>query len=1193
LPDLKYHPFQDDFFSITSDGLLYKKEISTKLIRKNSNLIQATLHIINYGENKAIFPKNSRILSCENGSSYLAQNTNVIIPGMEQSGSASVNGLLEIQVDFHAESLFGYSINSNGLNSISCQIDPDNVVSELLEDNNSFDLRLFHPNSYPDVVIDSIEIEPLSPITVHSSGNATGFKMKMSGRNIGADMKRSVTVYVNFGPSYYEADDALVPGNKLGYGESPSSTPGTCFTASPLDWDRPDELNTVDQSDQEYIIKRGDTFTWDQEWSKGLSGGPPLRFEVYVVDDMFYQGYRYHEGWAGNLQQVDITNPFSLDETWNVLNQPAEYGSEGGLVHAYQCGSPGVDWIVPHSYTGNNIIRGEVFTKKPAPYALYPTDGKVFNIGNFPDFQSDWRNCCFPNPLPEGFQDDIEWKAEWIDNALLRFRWMQWGSNNDATPTRLEIMDNKGKMVFDEELNVQDLSSIGGEDRTGHAAVSSDIHDEQFLDYWVNVRGFGEIRNKNFRQYIGPNLAPGIYTWRVQFGSKNTDKTLSPWSEYRSFKIATDNLSEADFFGKVTEIDQQNTAQAKVTGLAMPDPQNLIGGMAITVITGNGQSVSVIVDQSTVINDLEVSGGGNGIAIDKNIMISADQPPAIGRYLSRSYMAVAKEITIIPSEPLSSHKRCTVFSQADNKSSLTCADGEQFDVEGVDLPTGTDAVLLIHPEKPVQVISTAKSLIERMNRFQSHAENQNDNLLLDSLVTLNAMVSMGFQEAQQTSVSKASPEIQEFLSTLKSIEQKILDVATKFSLGNENVVLNSSDVSELIILLTLVADSPDKLVDSMIDGFEDDTMPESSDELKALIKAASSTFFSKMSTDLYAAILLLEDGNIESAMELLDTATSDSEIWEADTVMPLMNSFYTDVNNAAIEDFEIEADKLREDAKAEIELVNQMFSENGDWLDPAIKEDIQNKVNELAISLEGEDIQNIYLVLTDLVQLMQSTDINGSGDTQGSLADLIESAKLEISSATSQLDEQYTSSEGRQRIQGAIDGLENVLDSNDRDKIFSALKELGSAREGSSNKSPVGLIDSATKAIESATDQLNQQYANSEDKQRMQEAVNKLQNALDSNDNDEIISALENLGNVRGESSGVSKDSSGFDNDGLMQSAQREIDSAVAQLDQHYHTPEDKQRIQSAIDELENALSSNDNDRIIVAMEGLGNARQS
>ena len=336
---------------------------------------------------------------------------------------------------------------------------------------------------------------------------------------------------------------------------------------------------------------------------------------------------------------------------------------------------------------------------------------------------------------------------------------MPWSTSNES-PTRIQINDSNGNTVHDIELSSALLSASGGSTKTGYTSTEFSLHDQQFTNYWINVRGMGAIPNngRNFTQYISPKLDPGTYSWRVQFGDKSTSKDIAPWSSFQSFKVATNNLAKSDFFGTVIEVENDASA-VKIPGILRPFIDTVEAGTStpkiVTLLTSEGDTVKILANQSTQISNPFNSSEVQEIEKDWKIIVSANQSPAVGADVARELLATANEITVIPDKPLASHKRCTVVEQtADNKTSLACDDGEQIIIDQAGLDAGSNAVILVHPEKPSKVISTAKSLMSRMDRFKASMQGQ-ENANLAAFDKIKTDVDNGFYASKEKAISNA------------------------------------------------------------------------------------------------------------------------------------------------------------------------------------------------------------------------------------------------------------------------------------------------------------------------------------------------------------------------------------------------------------------------------------------------------
>jgi hypothetical protein len=268
-------------------------------------------------------------------------------------------------------------------------------------------------------------------------------------------------------------------------------------------------------------------------------------------------------------------------------------------------------------------------------------------------------------------------------------------------------------------------------------------------------------------------------------------------------------------------------------------------------------------------------------------------------------------------------------------------------------------------------------------------------------------------------------------------------------------------------MLNEIAVSPENLCCPMIDGFmiphlKSDVPQESKDEVKALINSESTGFYSEMSIDLLAAIKLLEDGDMESALEKLDVATANGEAWTDNTVMPHARKFFADMESYIVEQSSQEAEKsgeIREDAESTILTVETLLAGETDSIEPAMKADINAKLAQLKTVVTGDDSEAILTALTDMVELMDSLAKEGQGQGQGqgpagqeqspadkasSLVELLSAASSGIQGAEDLLEASAATitPEIRTVIQEKILDLQKVLNSDDPDKIDAALTDL-------------------------------------------------------------------------------------------------------------------------------------------------------
>ena len=289
------------------------------------------------------------------------------------------------------------------------------------------------------------------------------------------------------------------------------------------------------------------------------------------------------------------------------------------------------------------------------------------------------------------------------------------------------------------------------------------------------------------------------------------------------------------------------------------------------------------------------------------------------------------------------------------------------------------------------------------------------------------------------------------MAKLEYINKQIIELAGLFRSSEGNATMNAEDISRLASVLREFAASPDKLVDVMIDGYADDESRESKDELKTLIKAESAEFFSNMSKELFKAAQQLDAGDLEKSLYTLEAATAQDEDWGKNTVMPLMTKYYDDMKKVYTAKYAKEIETLRQDAKAEIEIVEKLLQEETDWMDPKVKTEIETTLSKLKEAMEQDDPEPIYGSLIPLPELIQGlpsekqeSEQSGGSKNDGSLEELIESAKSEIQTTETMLKE-YADRipQGEiESIRNLISGLEIVLTGNDREGIYSSLMTL-------------------------------------------------------------------------------------------------------------------------------------------------------
>ena len=441
--------------------------------------------------------------------------------------------------------------------------------------------------------------------------------------------------------------------------------------------------------------------------------------------------------------------------------------------------------------------------------------------------------------------------------------------------------------------------------------------------------------------------------------------------------------------------------------------------------------------------------------------MSANQSPAVGSDVARELLATANEITVIPDKPLASHKRCTVVEQtADNKTSLACDDGEQIIIDQVGLDSGSNAVILVHPEKPSKVISTAKSLLSRMDRFRSSMEGQ-ENANLAAFDKIKTDVDNGFYASKEKAISNAPDEVKALMTKLSDINQRVVDLATAFTGGDSNITVSASDMTTLANKLKELAANPDFALDLMVDGSSDDVPPEKKQELKALIREASGDHFTNLQTGILEVVSSLESGDLENALTKLETLTANDEAWENNIVLPIMEDFYGEMEAFYDAEHAKEAENLAEDVAAEIGMVKEFLAGDTSWVDSETKSQIESALTELEEAQATNDSEIMFNSLMTMVELMQSLQTeqeSGSGGPEGpagtegtgdaaSIAELVNEVEKEITRAESVLSEYEDSidTKDRQNILDLISSLKQLDSTSDRDTIYNGLMNLVNA----------------------------------------------------------------------------------------------------------------------------------------------------
>ena len=207
-----------------------------------------------------LIEKGTTIFQFENDVSVNAEQTMELGREQTDEGLIGTTDCIPMTVKFDSNSL------ESGLNSIGFVIDPDDVIHELDETNNSGTVNLFHPDAYPDIVIEHIGITP-DPVITYGTGptDMNSVLLTVRFRNEGADMPRKMQMYLELWDSPWWFTGSVIPplaagetyewssdfALKNGFEPKPTAIHFVvqdklvAYTGSPLDWDYVLQDNTV------------------------------------------------------------------------------------------------------------------------------------------------------------------------------------------------------------------------------------------------------------------------------------------------------------------------------------------------------------------------------------------------------------------------------------------------------------------------------------------------------------------------------------------------------------------------------------------------------------------------------------------------------------------------------------------------------------------------------------------------------------------------------------------------------------------------------------------------------------------------------------------------------------------------------------------------------------------------------------
>ena len=225
--------------------------------------------------------------------------------------------------------------------------------------------------------------------------------------------------------------------------------------------------------------------------------------------------------------------------------------------------------------------------------------------------------------------------------------------------------------------------------------------------------------------------------------------------------------------------------------------------------------VGLLISEDTVINGAELEGV-QALANGQRVAVLANEPPALGVDLPDEDLATALQVTVIPQETQGHHQTCVVVEQLGSSTRLACNNGDYLELLNSELPLGASTVLLVQPDKPPELIATATSLHERMERFKSLAYAHGDVKLSSELDVYQHLIGAGFDEGFQQIKSAASPEVQKFLESAEGLDDKVAVLANWFLSTGAPVIADTRDVLVLADLLEQFAGSYDAVIELIV-----------------------------------------------------------------------------------------------------------------------------------------------------------------------------------------------------------------------------------------------------------------------------------------------------------------------------------------------------------------------------------------
>lgn len=503
------------------------------------------------------------------------------------------------------------------------------------------------------------------------------------------------------------------------------------------------------------------------------------------------------------------------------------------------------------------------------------------------------------------------------------------------------------------------------------------------------------------------------------------------------------------------------------------------------------------------------------------------------------------------------HKRCTAVGETDaGTTAFSCHDGAYVELNESDIPNGTSAVLLVRHDPVViyctvtanptpmqstlvcptgesitvenyfrigttverlndaaKLVSTATNLFDRMKKFESLANSQNDGHLSSQLSSYQVEASAGFSEAFEEAKANASPEILQLLEVMGDLTNKVTALADSFRSGSGRLIFDEHDVSSLIEQLQQFGGVYETIIDWMVLETLGDRPQEEQDNVKTDIQNLSEQFLPSMKSDLLQAATFLEQGNLGDAITILDKATANEELWEQQIAQPRIN--------ISLAGYTID------EAKEELLLY-------GDSLSQDAKGNLQSKIDALdsGLSLELQQLGTVNLtpLIEDLWATMRNAWESDGADNQhligleGKALELISDAKSEIADYAEYMEEgvedaihanisvllEALAGKDETRIQTAIDALVESLASSgsesqdegesqdeerSQEELVKKAKDLMLAAETEITDYAEYMEEGVEDAIRSKISYLNQTLGRG-DQSQIQDAINVLAEAL-------------------------------------------------------------------------------------------------